>query len=83
MTSVSKKVYIDKLNDIGNKYNNKYRSPVKIKPVDVNSSTYSDFNVEKNDKEPKFEVGDHVRISKYKNTLQKISLPNCLKKFCD
>ena len=38
-----------------------------MKPVDVNSSTYIDFNVENNDEDPKFEVGDHVRVSKYKN----------------
>ena len=40
MTSISKNVYIDKLDDIVNKYNNVYRSTIKMKPVDVKSSTY-------------------------------------------
>ena len=46
---------------------NKYHCKTDMKPVDVNSSTYIDFNVENNDEDPKFEVGDHVRVSKYKN----------------
>ena len=67
MTSVSKNVYINKLDDIVNKYNNTYRSTIKMKSVDVKSNTYIDFD-EKNNKEyPKFKVGDHIRISKYKN----------------
>ena len=44
LTSISKNVYIDKFDDILNKYNNKYQSTFKIKPVDVTSSTYIDFN---------------------------------------
>ena len=40
---------------------------IKIKPVDVKDNTYTDFKKEVNDKDPKFEVADHVRISKYKN----------------
>ena len=50
MTSVSKNVYLDKLDEIVNKYNNTYHSTIKMKPVDVKSSTYIDFNKE-NDKE--------------------------------
>ena len=46
------------------KYNN---STIKMKPVDVRSSTYMGFNKENNKEDPKFRVGDHVRISKYKN----------------
>ena len=57
---------IDKLNDIFNRYNNTYRM-IKMKPFDIKSSTYIDFDVENNDKDPKFKVCDHVRISKYKN----------------
>ena len=38
-----------------------------MKPVDVKSSTYIDFGIENNEKNPKFQVGDQVRISKYKN----------------
>ena len=48
-----------------------------MKPVDVKSRTYIDFNVENNDKDPKFEVGDHLRISKYKKNFVKGYTPNC------
>ena len=60
MTSISKKVYINKLDDIVNKYNNTYHSTIKMKLVDVKSSTYIDFGVDINDKDPKSKVGDHV-----------------------
>ena len=69
MTLVSKNVYIDKLDDLVNGYNNTYHSAIKLKPV--KSSTYLDSGIENNDKDPKFEVGDHVRISKYKNIFGK------------
>ena len=61
MTSISKIVYIEKLDDIINEYNNTYHSIIKMKSADVNSSTCIDFNVENNDKNTKLEVGDHVR----------------------
>ena len=67
MTSVSKNVYIDKLDDIVNEYNR----TIKMKPVDVRDDTYIDFKKEVNDKDPKVKVGDHVRISKYKNIFAK------------
>ena len=63
MTSISKNVYIDKLDDIVKEYNNKYHTSIKMKPADVNYNTYIDFKKETNDKNPKFKVGDHVRIS--------------------
>ena len=44
-----------------------------IKSVDVKSSTYINFDKENDKKDPKFEVGDHVRISKYKNIFPKDS----------
>ena len=47
MISVSKNVYIDKLDDIVNKYNNTYYSIIKMKPVDVKCSTYFGFNKKK------------------------------------
>ena len=47
-----------------------------MKPVDVKDNTYIDFKKEVNDKDPKFKVGDHVRISKYKNTFAKGYTPN-------
>ena len=76
MTSISKNVYIDKLDDIVNEYNNTYHRTIKMKPVDVKDNTYIDFKKEVNDKNPKFKVGDHVRISKYKNIFAKGYTPN-------
>ena len=63
MTSVSKNVYIDKLDDIVDEYNNTYHRTIKMKPVDVKDNTYIDFKKEVNDKDPKFKVGGRVGIS--------------------
>ena len=71
MTSISKNVYIDKLDDIVNEYNNTYHRTIKKKPVEVKGNTYIDFKKEVNDKDPKFKVSDHGRISKYKNIFAK------------
>ena len=76
MTSISKNVYIDKLDDIVNEYNNTYHRTIKMKPVDVKDNTYIDSSKEVNDKNPKFKVGDLVRISKYKNIFAKGYTPN-------
>ena len=76
MTSISKNVYIDKLDDIVNEYNNTYHRTIKMKPVDVKDNTYIDFKKEVNDKDPKFKAGDHLKISKYKNTFAKGYIPN-------
>ena len=76
MTSISKNVYIDKLDDIVRKYNSTYHTSIKMRPVDVKDNTYIDFKKEVNDKDPKFKVGDHVRISKYKNNFAKGYMPN-------
>ena len=81
MTSVSKNVYIDKLDDILNKYNNTYHRTIKIKPVDVKNNIYIDFSEKVNDEDSKFKVGDHVGISRYKNILLKDTLKICVKKF--
>ena len=62
MTSISKNVYIDKLDDIVNKYNNIYTSTIKMKSVNVKSSTFLVLVQKNNDKDPKFKVADHVRI---------------------
>ena len=75
MTSVSKNVYIDKLDDTVNKYNNTYHSKIKMKPVDVKSNTYIDPSKEINEKDP-FQIGDIVRISKYKNFFAKGYTPS-------
>ena len=69
-------MYIDKLDDIVNEYNNTYHRTIKMKLVDVKDNTYIDFEKEVNDKNPKFKVGDHVKISKYKNIFTKRYTPN-------
>ena len=62
MTSISKNVYIDKLDDIVNEYNNTCHTTIKMKPIDVKDNTYINTDKETNDKDPKFKVGDRVRI---------------------
>ena len=76
MTSTSKNVYIGYLDDKVNEYNNTYHSTIKLKPIDVTSTTYIGFGIENKEKDLKFEVGEHVRISKYKNILAKNYAPN-------
>ena len=69
MISVSKNMFINKLDDIFNKYNNNTcHSTIKMKPANVKSSTYIDFNKKNNKEGPKFKVDDKVTILKYKNT---------------
>ena len=75
-TSVSKNVYIDKSDDTVNGYNNTYHRTIKMKPVDVKNNAQIDSGKEVNDKDPKFKVGDHVRISKYKNIFATGYTPN-------
>ena len=60
-------MYIDKLDDKVIEYNNTYHRTIKMKPIDVDDNTYIDFGKEVNDKEPKFQVADHMRISKNRN----------------
>ena len=76
MTSISKNVCIDKLNDIVDEYSNTYLTTIQMKPIDVKDNTYIDLGKEVNDNDPKFKVGDHVRISKYKNIFAKDYTPN-------
>ena len=76
MRSVLKNVYVDKLDDIVDDYYNIFHGTIKMKPVDVKDNTYIDFEKEDNDKDPKFKVGDHVRISKYENIFAKVYTPN-------
>ena len=71
LTSMSKNVYIDKLDDIVGEYHNTYHRTIKMKPVDVKDNTHIDFEKEFNDKDRKFKIGDHVKISKYKNIFAK------------
>ena len=84
MTTISKNVYIDKSDDIVDEYNNTYHKTIKMKPVDIKDNAYIDFEKEVNDKDPKFKVGDYVRISKYKDIFAKNIFDTCqigLKKF--
>ena len=81
MTAISKNAYIDKLDDIVNEYNNTYHRTIKMKPVDVKDNTYIDSmelhsGKEVNNKDPEFKIGDHVRISKYRNIFAKGYMPN-------
>ena len=76
MTSVSKNVYLDKIDDIVSEDDNTYHRTIKMKPVDGKDNTYVDSNKEINDKDPKFKIGNHVRISKYKNIFAKGYTPN-------
>ena len=69
-------MYIDKLDDIVNECNNTYHRAIKMKLVDVKDDTYIDSSKKENDKDPKFQVGDNVRISKFKNSFTKGYTPN-------
>ena len=76
MTSVSKNVYINKLDDIVDEYNNTYHTTIKMKSINVEDNTYINTDKKINNKDPKFKVGDRVRISKYKNIFAKGYTPN-------
>ena len=73
---MSTNAYIDKLDGIVNEYDNTCHRTIKMKPVNVKDNTCIDFEKEVNDKDPKFKVGDYVRISKYKNIFAKRYTPN-------
>ena len=69
-------MYIDKVDDIVDEYNNTYHRSIEMKPADVKDNTYINFEKEINNKDPKIKVGDYVRISKYKNNFAKGYMPN-------
>ena len=71
MTTISKSVYFDVLDDIVIKYNNTVHRTIKMKPVDVRSGSYAEYDKDFNEKDPKFKVWDLIRISKYKNIFAK------------
>ena len=71
MTVVSKDVYFDVLDDIVNKYNNTVHRSIKMKPIDVTSDSYAEYNEDSNETKPKFKLRESVRISKYKNIFAK------------
>ena len=76
MTAVSKNVYFNVLDDLVNKYSDTVHRKIKMKPTDVISDSYAEYNEDSNVTKPKFKVGDHVRISKYKNIFAKGYTPN-------
>ena len=76
MTAVSKNVYFDVLDDIVNKYNDTSHRTIKMKPIDVRGDSYPEQYEDFNKQDPKFKVGDHVRISKYKTIFAKGYVPN-------
>ena len=76
MRDGSKNVYFDVLDDIFDKYNITFHKTIKMKPIDVKFDCYAENNVDSNEKDLEFKVGDHVRISKYKNIFAKGYTPN-------
>ena len=71
MTAISKNVYFEVLDDIVNKYNSTVHRSIKIKPIDVTSDCYAEYNEDSNEKDPKFKVDHPGRISKHKNVFAK------------
>ena len=64
------------LDDIVNKYNNTVHRKIKMKPIDITPDSYAEYSEDSNKKNPKFKVGDQIRISKYKNIFAKGYTPN-------
>ena len=62
VTSMLRSVCTDKSANIFNECNNTHHSTIKMKPIDVKSSTYIDFRIEHNDKDPEFKFDDHARL---------------------
>ena len=71
MTATGKKIYYDVLDDVVNKYNNTKHSTIKMKPIDVGDNNKRVYIDEHNEKDSRFNVGDRVRISKFKNIFAK------------
>ena len=74
-------MYIDKLDDRVNEYNNTYHVEIEMKQIDVKDNTNINIGKEINDEDPKFKIGAHVRISKYKNVFAKGYTPNWSEEF--
>ena len=62
MTAISKNVYFDVLDDVANRYNNAVHKTIKMKPIDVTDDSSAEYNEDFNEKDPKFKVGNYVRI---------------------
>ena len=79
MAAISKNVIkclLNVLDDTVDEYNNTCDRAIKMKPIDVGDDSFAEYNEESNEKDPKFKVGDHVRISKLKNVFPKRYTPN-------
>ena len=76
MTTVSKNVYFDVLDYFVDKYNNTYHRTIRMKPIDIKFDYCAEYNVDPNDKDPKFIIGVYDRISEYKNIFAKGYAPN-------
>ena len=72
----SENLHFNVLNDIVDTYNNTYHKRIKIKSIDRKSASFAKYNEDSNEKGAKFEVGDHVRISKYRNIFAKGYFPD-------
>ena len=81
MTAISKNIYFDVLNDILDELNNTTHRTIKMKPIDVKSDSFAEYNEESNEKDTKLKLGNHVRISKYKNFLLMEMLLTAVKRF--
>ena len=77
MTTINQNIYFDVLDDIVDKYNNTVHKTINMKPTEVTDNYYAEYNEDpSNKKDPKFKVGDSVRILKYKNIFAKGYTPN-------
>ena len=64
MAAIFKNVYFDVLDYIVDKYKNTYHNTIKMKPIDVKNNNFTKYNEESNEKDPKFKIGNRVRIVK-------------------
>ena len=71
MTTILKNIYFHVFDDIVKKYNNSVHRSIQMKPIEITSDSYPEYNEDSNKKDSKFKVGDHVKISKYKNIFAK------------
>ena len=69
-------MFFDVLNDIVDKYNNVFHKTIEMNPINVKNDSFAEYNEEFNEKGSKFNIGDHVRISKYTNIFAKGYAPN-------
>ena len=76
MAAINKDLYYDVLDDIVNKYNNTKHSTIKMKPKDVKDDNHRVYIDEHKKKSTRFNVGDRVRISDFKNIFAKGCTPN-------